>query len=126
MTAVVVGVALVQQLVTHTGDRAAFTGGNMLGFLETETAQVGQRATMPALVLGEPGLTGILNHRQLVLAGDDLDWVHVARHSENVHRHDGPSSFGDSAFDRGGIDRKPNHRTNSDRQSTRLNSSHEW
>ena len=101
--AVVEGVALVDQLLAHAGDGAAFAGRNVLGFLEAEAAQVAERAALAALVLRQPRLAGILDHGELVLAGDGVDRVHVARHAEDVHRHDGARPLGDPALDRGRV-----------------------
>ena len=101
--AVVEGVALVNQFLAHARDRAAFAGRNVLGFLEAEAAQVADRAALAALVFGQPRLAGVLDHRQLVLAGDGVDRVHVARHAEDVHRHDGARALGDAALDRGRV-----------------------
>ena len=101
--AVVEGVALVDQFLAHARDRAAFAGRNVLGFLEAEAPQVADRAALAALVFRQPRLAGILDHGQLVLAGNGVDRVHVARHAEDVHRHDGARPLRDAALDRGRV-----------------------
>ena len=97
---VVERVAPVQEFIAVAGDGAAFSGGDMLGVLETETGQVAEYATLAALVFSKPGLAGILDNGEFVFAGDRVDRVHVARHAVDMHRQDGAGSFGDPAFDR--------------------------
>ena len=48
----------------------------------------------------QPRLAGVLDHGELVLLGDRVDRVHLARHAEDVDRHDGAGAIGDPAFDR--------------------------
>ncbi|MCZ7640155.1 MAG: hypothetical protein M5U12_31350 [Verrucomicrobia bacterium] len=59
---------------------------------------------MRPLVLGEPGLAGVLDHREAVFAGDGVDGVHVARHAVDVDREEGAGAVGDAAGDRGGVE----------------------
>src|SRR6516162_7343952 len=94
MAAVMVRTTPVDQLVRHAGYSAAFTRGDMLGFLETEATQITNGAALATFVFGQPCLACILHHREVAFAGDCHDWVHLARHSENMHRHDRPSAFG--------------------------------
>jgi nicotinamidase-related amidase len=61
----------------------------VLGLLEAEAAQLGDGAQFLALVLGQVGLGGVFDDRQLVLLGDGVDLIHVTRHAVDVDRHDG-------------------------------------
>ena len=78
----------------------------MLGVLKTEAAQVAQRSALAALVLGQPGLTSILDHAQAVFLGDRVDGVHVACHAVDVNGQDGPGAFGDPTLDGSGVHRQ--------------------
>ena len=64
------------------------------------------RAALAALVFGEPRLAGILDDGELVLPGDGVDRIHVARHAEDVHRHDRARALGDAALDGRRVDRE--------------------
>src|SRR5438034_4974557 len=68
---VVERVAPVQEFIAVAGDGAAFSGGDMLGVLETETGQVAECAALAAFVFSQPSLTGILDNAELVFAGED-------------------------------------------------------
>src|SRR5690606_28601930 len=98
-TAVVVRVAAIDQLDAVAGDCSPFSAGKMFGVLEAEATDVTDGATFTSLVLGEPGLAGVLYHDQVVFFCHRVDRVHVAGHAENMDRDDRLGSFGDSAFD---------------------------
>jgi hypothetical protein len=102
--AVVVGIAAIDEFLAEAGDGAAFAGGEVFGFLEAETAEVAEDTAFAAMIFGEPGLAGVLDHREVVLAGDGVDGIHVAGHAEDMHRHERPGAVGDAAGDRGGVD----------------------
>ena len=68
--AVMERITAVDELLAVAGDRAAFTGRKMLGVLEAEATQVGERAAHAAFVFCQPGLARVLDqdtencHRQ--------------------------------------------------------------
>ena len=88
------------------GDGAAFARRQVLRVLEAEAAEVAQRAALPAPVLGQPRLAGVLDHGEIVLLRDRVDGVHVARHAVDVHGHDGARAVGDPALDGGRVHRQ--------------------
>src|SRR5258707_10720717 len=104
--AVVIRITPVDQFLAHASDRATFAGRNVLGFLKAEAAHVANRAALAAFVFRQPGLTGILDYSELVLARDGVERVHVAWHAENVHGHDRASAFGDPALNGRRVDSK--------------------
>ena len=71
---------------------------NMFGVLETETAQITQRATHLAIVFGQPGLAGILNNGKFMLLSNGQNSIHIGRQSKNMDRENGPGTFGDLLF----------------------------
>ena len=60
----------VQEVVAVAGDGPALAGREVLGVLEAEAAQVADRPALAALVLGQPGLAGVLDDREAVLPGE--------------------------------------------------------
>ena len=78
----------------------------MFGVLETEAAQVTERAALAALVFAQPRLAGVLNNGEIVFLGNRVDRVHIARHAVDMHRHNGAGSFGDPTLDRSRVHRQ--------------------
>ena len=70
---VVEGVDLLGQVVVVGEDGAAFAGAEVLGHLEAEAAGRAPGADLAAAPLGQVGLAGVLDHRQVVLLGDGQD-----------------------------------------------------
>ncbi|MNL05185.1 hypothetical protein D3C87_1257680 [compost metagenome] len=77
---------------------AAFDGGDVLVRLEAEAGQVAKGADALAAPAGIDGLGGILDHAQLVLAGDGVEPVHVHGQAGQVDRHDGPRARRDGGL----------------------------
>ena len=97
---------MIQQLNSVAGDGPALAGGNVLGLLEAEAAQIAQRAALATLVFAQPRLAGVLNDGQVVFLGDSVNRVHVAGHAVNVNRQNGAGPFGDAALDRSRVHRQ--------------------
>ena len=68
---------MLDQFVAVGEDRAAFAGIEVLRRLEAEAAEVAERADLAAAPLGQMGLAGVFDDRELVLGGDGEDRVQV-------------------------------------------------
>src|SRR5690625_996467 len=93
-----VGEAAVHELIIIAYNGSPLTHRDVLGVLEAEASGVPEGADLLSVDLGQPPLTGILHHLQIVTFGNLHDPRHVRRDTQNVYRHDGPRPLGDLLF----------------------------
>ena len=92
----IVAIGRQQSAVSHAAE--------IFGGIETEAADVAQRAGVAAGVFGADRLAGIFDDRQIVLGGDAADFVHRGALAEQMHRQDGFGALPDERFDFVGIE----------------------
>src|SRR5207237_1183855 len=73
-------------------DDASLAGHDVFCRIEAETARA-ERADAFAAVLGADRLRGVLDERQTMLFGNDLEGFHLAGVAEKVDGHDGFGSW---------------------------------
>ncbi len=103
---VVEGVDFFGQVAVVGQHGAAFAGAEVLRHLEAEAAGRAPGADAAAAPLGQVGLAGVLDHRQIVFLGHLQDGVHVRYAAADVYGHDGRRAVGDGRLDLLGIDQE--------------------
>ena len=84
---------------------AAFTArGVVFGFMEAEAANMADSAERPAFIGRHHALSSILHHKQIMLAGDSHNGVHLAGHAGVVDRYNRAGFLGDGRFNQRFID----------------------
>src|ERR1035441_2188922 len=98
-SAVVNGAASRSQLVIRRDNNAAFAAGEVLARLKGKGAHVSDRAGRTPRANRAVGVRSILDHDEVVLAGNGHDGPHIGRLARYMHRHDGPRARRDGGFD---------------------------
>ena len=82
---------------------AAFAGSELLVGIEAKDGQIAEAAGALVFELRADGLACILDHGQVVAAGDAQERVHLGRNAEGVNDKDGPRSWRNGPLDAGGV-----------------------
>ena len=86
------------QIVIIRNSHAAVAGGHVLALLEGVAPNVADGAGVAAVVRRHVRLGAVLDHEQVVLAGQFHDRTHHRRVALQVHHHDGNGAFGDAGL----------------------------
>lgn len=79
---------------------AAFPRGDCLGGIEREHGGItAQRTDQTTAVRRRQRMRSVLHHRNAVSCRQGEEWIHVARQSGEMHRHDHLRSRGDPGLD---------------------------
>lgn len=87
-----------------TDDGTTFKGVEHLGGMKAQHRQVAVAQHTAASVLHAKGMGSVVNHLEVVVVGNFLDGLDIARVAIAVHRHDGRGLRGDGRFDLGRVE----------------------
>ena len=85
-------------------DGAAFKGVEDLGGVKAQHREVAMVEHTAAVTLHAKGMGGVVNNLEVVVVGNLLNGINIARVTIAMHRHDGRGLRGDGGFDLGWVE----------------------